>query len=158
MLKGTKSKICFSAISDGDLWSYFAKAVAAKGPSSVKCTWVKGHATEQQILTGITTHTHKEGNDAADATADIGVARHGEGMIHLANAYNKRHTRYTEFMFLVVTHIVEAHMIHRELVRIEEAKASKLPATSSSNWTYTPMVYSRSQRIRKIIFTPRSNI
>ena len=56
-------------------------------------------------------------------------------------------------MFLLVRHIVEAHMIHRELVRIEEAKADKMLVEYSSRWIYTPLDYVRNQQIRKIDFT-----
>ena len=99
------------------------------------------------------TRADKDGNDIADATADIGVSLHGDGVVELANAYNKRHCRYTEFMFLLVRHIVEAHMIHRELVRIEEAKADKMLVDNSSRWIYTPLDYVQGQHIRKIDFT-----
>ena len=42
---------------DGDLWEVFEKAARQRGLSSIKTTWVKGHATEEHICKGITTDT-----------------------------------------------------------------------------------------------------
>ena len=91
---------------------------------------IKGHATDEHVAKGIITAIHKEGNNIADACANIGVKCHGEGMNYLASAYNKRHGLYTVFMTKVVKHIVEAHMIHRELIRIAGIKDSN---SNSSN-------------------------
>ena len=54
-----------------------------------------------------------------------GVKVHGEEVYSLARMYSERHKCYTAFMVEVSTHIVEAHLIHRELLRISEAKLAK---------------------------------
>ena len=87
--------------SDGDLWHHFEQAVLAKGPSSIKLTWVKGHATEDHISSGVTSSAHQQGNDRADALADQGVQLHGEDIYTLARLYTKRHSQYTGFFMNV---------------------------------------------------------
>ena len=42
------------------------------------------------------------------------------------------HTQYDAFMFKVIKHLIEAHVMHRELVRIEEAKVDKMAALCDS--------------------------
>ena len=48
-------------IGDGDLWEHFYCAAKAKGPNSIRLTWVKGHATQYHIDKGISTQKHKAG-------------------------------------------------------------------------------------------------
>jgi ribonuclease HI len=115
-------KICWQTTSDGDLWQHFVHVAIAKTPFSIRITWVKGHATSKHVDLGITTEINREGNRIADSTADLGVKVHGEETFELAKLYTCRHKKYTAFMRKVYIHIVEAHMIHRELVRIAEAK------------------------------------
>ena len=67
-----KPKRAWKLVSDGDLWQHFYEAVEAKGAHAVRLTWVKGHANEEHIASGITTQTNKAGNDEADKIADIG--------------------------------------------------------------------------------------
>ena len=125
----------------------------SKGPDSVAFTWVKGHATDAHVAQGIATQVNKEGNDQADEIADIGVAMHGEGTIHLAKTYNDRHKQYCDFMVQVVSHIVEAYLIHRELVRIEEAKAGIALAEKLRMWIFSPLEYVSQQTVRPIQWT-----
>ena len=40
---------------DGGLWSACQKSIMRKGPNSVRVTWVKGHATAEDIQQGIAT-------------------------------------------------------------------------------------------------------
>ena len=153
LTRNPEDKSNYSTKSDGDLWAYFVKVVKDKGLRSVRFTWVKGHATDEHVAKGIITTIHKEGNHIADACADIGVKCHGEGMNYLASAYNKRHGLYTVFMTKVVKHIVEAHMIHRELIRIAEIKASNSNSIQLHTWAFQPMRYLTTfQRTRKIVF------
>ena len=42
--KGTPPKRPWKLVSDGDLWEHFYKAACNKSPSSIRITWVKGHA------------------------------------------------------------------------------------------------------------------
>ncbi len=95
-------------------------AIQAKGIDSVKITWVKGHATEEHILKGISTATKKEGNDAADEAADKGTQLYGSDLIDVAHAFHKRHARYLRFMKDVSHHIIEGYLIHRELTLLYE--------------------------------------
>ena len=147
-------KTNYSTTSDGDLWMYFAKAVKSKGSQSVRVTWVKGHATCEHVAQGISTSRDKEGNDIADSCADMGVLCHGEGLVLLANEYTKRHGLYSDFMTLVVKHIIEAHMIHRDLVRTAGIKAANSQGIQLHKWTFQRMAYITSlKRTRKLQFT-----
>ena len=70
---------------DGDLWEHFEKAVTAKGRSSVRISWTKGHATNDHIAAGVTTESKKKGNDKADQIADRGIiCGYESGMQELA--------------------------------------------------------------------------
>ena len=56
-------------------------------------------------------------------------------------------------MVLVVKHIVEAHMIHRELVRIADIKAENIANKQQATWMYKPMQYlNPDQEVRRIDF------
>ena len=69
---------------DGDLWKHFYEAVKAKGVSSVKLSWTKGHASRLHVEEGITTEHHKAGNDKVDQVADRGAVQgYDEGMREL---------------------------------------------------------------------------
>ena len=83
----------------------------------------------------------KRGDDVADNTADIGVAPHGDGAVYLASLYNKRHNYYAKFVCLVAKHIVQVHEIHRELVRIEEAKVDRCILEAANQWKYKALIY-----------------
>ena len=37
---------------DGDVWEVAATIVRTKGPSNIKVTWTKGHATEDDVQQG----------------------------------------------------------------------------------------------------------
>jgi hypothetical protein len=87
----------------------------------------------------------------ADATADIGVACHGEGMIHLAEMYCKRHAFYVAKMTQFVTHIIEAHLIHRELIRIKEIKDEESRGDEHGKWKFSPMKYGSTSQFRKLV-------
>ena len=119
---------------------YFAQAVKSKGPRSLKFTWIKGHATDENVAQGIISQVDKEGNTNADTCADYGNKCHGEGLVHLASMYCKRHAFYTDFMTLVVKHIVEAYMIHRELVRIAGVKAANAGDIHLQKCVFKPML------------------
>ena len=55
---------------DGDVWEAIAEAMVAKGPTSLWVRWTKGHATEEDVATGLTSAVDRQGNKCADALAD----------------------------------------------------------------------------------------
>ncbi len=77
----------------------------------------------------------------SDQVADEGVKVHGEDTYSLARLFTLRHKRYTQFMLHVAKHIVEAHMIHRELLRIAEAKDAKQIARGKDLISHTPLTF-----------------
>jgi ribonuclease HI len=99
--KHKRFKKPWGVVSDGDLWAHFAKAVKAKGISSIKISWVKGHAKEVHIKEGITDAYKKQGNDEADDCADKGTGFFGSDLIKIAAAIDARHTCYKHFMVKV---------------------------------------------------------
>ena len=56
-----------------DLWQRLATLLEARPAGSVKVTKVKGHATEDDVRTGVVTGQDKFGNDSADALAVAGA-------------------------------------------------------------------------------------
>ena len=69
---------------DGDLWYYLYLASEAKDTKGIEFTWVKGHATEEHIIQGVTTWAHKIGNDIADQVVDAGTDLHGTDLCNIA--------------------------------------------------------------------------
>ena len=63
---GFRPKKPWSLLPNGDLWAIFDEHANHKGKHAIRATWVKGHATDQHIADGITTHTHKVNNDRVD--------------------------------------------------------------------------------------------
>ena len=122
---GKPLKCNWKTTSDGDLWEHFTKAAMAKGPKSIRLTKVKGHVTTQQVLDKIFRDCDKKGNDKADHAADLAVQMHGEDVISVAKILQARHRKYTSLMKDVVKHIVEAYLIHKELVEMREGKLHK---------------------------------
>ena len=140
-------------ISDGDLWEHFFLAVKAKGAHAVRLSWIKAHATQDHINAGVTDAIKKLGNDEADATADLGTAMFGQDLIDAARRFNKKHKDYQWFMLDVAKHLIESYMIHRELLRIHEAKLAKLQAQAEKCTVYKPLVYASSASTSTFHFT-----
>ena len=125
-----KHKVNWRTSPNGDLWHHFEQAAKAKGPKSIRITKVKGHVTQEQV--DINTHRacDKAGNDQADHAADIVVKLHGEGVVSIARILRKRYYDYTIFMNKVAKHIIEAYLIHRKLIDIEEQAMQDNPGLS----------------------------
>ena len=104
---------------------------------------MKGHATDEHVVQGTTTEVNRKGNSVADEVADMGVRVHGEATYELARLYTARHQSYTKLMRDVAIHIVEAHMIHRELLRIAEAKEKAQQGGGQKLYAYVPLEYPR---------------
>ncbi len=117
---GKKHKYNWMTKTDGDLWQHFEQAAKAKGPKSIRITKVKGHVTQEQVEQKLYRACDKQGNDQADAAADVAVEMHGKEIVSLAKIWQRRHYRYLTFMLKVAKHIVEAYFIHRELVDHEQ--------------------------------------
>ena len=145
--KNNRIKKPWKLISDGDLWQHFYQAVQAKGTNAIKITWVKGHATEEHIIKGISNDKDKKGNDVADKCADIGAALHGKDLIKLSTIMHRRHNKYLMFMKNVSHHIVEAYMIHRRLVEIKEKQQASCADDNEGKTCYKPLQYAGEQGV-----------
>ena len=143
-------------INDGDLWEHFYKAVQAKGPNSIKITWVKGHATPQHVDEGITTQADLEGNDESDKTADLGAELHGKELIRIAGKMHNKHNAYTKFMMEITKHIIEGYLIHRELTEIEQQHEEDMRDKDYNKVAYQPLHYADVDDCR--LFQMSSNI
>ncbi len=87
---------------DGDLWQLFANIVEQRGASSVRISWVKGHAKQRHLDEGITTEWRKKGNDRADAIAGRkGHTAHPKGLLILGDLLADRQRAYEE----LITHV-----------------------------------------------------
>ena len=97
---------------DGDLWQSCWQAMVTRGPHSARFTWVKGHATANDIEKGISNAILKYGNDQSDRAATEGTAAHQPGMLALCRWTATKHANYVEFM----------HRIHRFIVKMCKAE------------------------------------
>ena len=71
---------------DGDLWEQAWLAVKRRGIGNQSLRKVKGHATEKDVMKGISTSEDREGNDKRDKLADKGVEEiAGVGLVKLGN-------------------------------------------------------------------------
>jgi ribonuclease HI len=127
--------------SDGDLWEHFEKAVRAKSVSAVKISWVKGHATQQHVDDGVTTHEQKIGNFHADGAADEATSLHGKDVCDVASWLHDRAKRYTSFMKDVSHHIIEAYLIHRTLVQRIDEQATTIELDTNKGVPFVPLDY-----------------
>ena len=67
---------------DGDLWELAWEAIHTRGLANQDLRKVKGHATEEDVREGRSTHQDKDGNDRSDSNADQGVELlAGEGLV-----------------------------------------------------------------------------
>ncbi len=127
--RGKKQKRSWQLVSDGDLWQHFEQAAKAKGINAIRITKVKGHVNQDQVNSGKYRQVDKDGNDKADAAADIATKMHGEEVVSVAKILSIRHKQYGNFMKQVAKHIVEAYLIHRKLVDRIKARQPKEQAT-----------------------------
>ena len=73
LVKDLNPPLNYSTISDGDLWLIFVSNLIVRGPSTLRVSKVKGHATEEDLRNGKSTQFLKDGNDGADAQATTGL-------------------------------------------------------------------------------------
>ena len=117
-----------------------------KGHRSIKISWVKGHAKQCHIDSGVTTFRDMVGNDQADATADEATALYGKDLLNVASWFHDRAKAYVSFMKKVSHHIVEAYIIHRQLL---DEQQSDQQATDRGTF-YQPLRYPELSCCRKI--------
>ena len=94
LLDGKPQPRPWGTLRDGDLWQQYQQCLQAKGPTSVRLTKVKGHATREDVARGRSTAMHKFGNDTADLAADKAVQLHGTDLIDLGALWTQRHRQY----------------------------------------------------------------
>jgi hypothetical protein len=140
----------WSLTNDGDLWAHFCEVVQAKGHLAIKISWVKGHAKQHHVDSGITTYEDLLGNAQADATADEATALYGPEMLDIAKWFHNRAKAYVRFMKHVSRHIVEAYLIHRQLLdQIDGDKPS--PGVVDRGRPYAPLEYPIIGSCRKLV-------
>jgi hypothetical protein len=83
---------------DGDIWQAIWRAALAKGPTSIRITKVKGHATDADVQEGRATAEQKAGNDTADTLVKEATDLHGKGTVDLAYWIEARHGKYKQMM------------------------------------------------------------
>ena len=122
---------------DGDLWQNFYQCATSKGVEAVRITWVKGHATDDHVAQGITTDTHRKGNDAADKCADFGVAAFGPDLQELCATYLWRHVRYVKLVKGILQMFVRVFKADAEL-RAKKEKNEPYTQSQEQNLTAIP--------------------
>jgi hypothetical protein len=83
---------------DGDVWAAIWNVMLAKGPSTIRVSKVKGHATERDVAEGRSTAVHRLCNNVADGLVKEATALHGKGTNDLAYWLEARHMLYTTLM------------------------------------------------------------
>ena len=99
------------------MWAQFEKVVVARGPSTIKVSKVKGHATIAMCESGEVSWEDRYNNNKADEAADHGVTVMQKVLAMTAKAYNDKHKRYIQFMSRIHKYIIE--------VRTKEAEMRK---------------------------------
>ena len=111
---------------DGDLWQLWEKTAIAKGIHAIRISWFKGHATQEHIEREIATAESKEGNDIADAVAELGVrTSHQTGLLQLAGYYagkQKKLLQLTQRIHRMILRVLKAEH-HERTQRIKRANA-----------------------------------
>ena len=153
ILEHRKPQKPWKLVSDGDLWEFFHQAVTSKGASSIRISWIKGHATQAHIADGVTTLQDKLGNDEADKVADIGAALFGQDLMLAAKCLQKRHKEYQTFMCDISHHIIEAYLIHRELVKQQETIQLATLMHTDKKKPYCPLAYPSPEMARSLVAT-----
>ena len=139
--EGRPVRINWKLISDGDLWEHMFRVLSAKGPRTFKATWVKGHATDKHVESGVITAIHKAGNHRADALADAGNQMHGEDAITILGAMTCRFHGYVNFMQKVVHHLIEGYLIHRTLMDQADRLIKSQKADIDRSASYSSLAY-----------------
>ena len=83
---------------DGDLWELFFRAASHKGPQAIRVGKVKGHATADDVSSGIATNWTQEGNNAEDALATKAFEQSEGGLASIACFFKGRHAQYVKFL------------------------------------------------------------
>ena len=96
----------WAQLSDGDLWHDYWHAICAKGPNSVALSKVKGHATIQDIQSGITTPMDKHGNDVADSLATQAREARDDNLSGISDYFAGRQSQYVDFVFSLHSYIL----------------------------------------------------
>jgi hypothetical protein len=123
--QGLGPKRPFELQTDGDIWSTFWETVHQKGPSSIKISKVKGHATDEEVREGKVKAEDKVGNDAADKAADVGNDLHGKGTLKAANYFSQRSRLYGLFIKDLHNHIIEATLLKQVMLKEKLSKEKK---------------------------------
>ena len=103
---------------DGDLWAVMWEANLIREPEYHDITKVKGHADQEDIEAGRSTHEHMEGNKKADECATKGLQ--AIGATKTLKWIADRHEAYVQFM-----HRVQGMIVHVLMAEKEERKRRK---------------------------------
>jgi len=96
----------WAAIRDGDLWRMWERNMRARGVDTVTVRWTKGHATEQDVASGVCSSEDRMGNAAADSLADCGALRaeYGKDAHRYMTLMQARHGLYSALVHRIHVH------------------------------------------------------
>jgi len=89
------------------------------------------------------------GNQQADSTADEATALYGTDLLNIAGWFHDRAKAYVSFMRKVSHHIVEAYIIHRQLIDNDD-EAPDTQAGGDRGSAYAPLSYPQPVKCRKL--------
>ena len=117
--------------------------IEAKGPDSIRVTWVKGHADESHFSSGKSSPLLKLGNDQADAMADKGVDEHLDGLMQLTHFYIAKQKVASELLVRMYRMFIRVMKRDKEL-REKKAETHQYTVEGSNAGTCSSGVLSSS--------------
>ena len=117
-------------IHDGDAWNLFQQLSEHKGVNKFSFLEVKGHATDTDVASGISTIEHKEGNDISDEGATDAYKQFGEDCTALSNICALRQQQYIQWFGLwsrFIVHIFLEDSRMREVINKDRGIKPKTP-------------------------------
>ena len=139
---------------DGDLWEIVWEAIHTRGLSNQDLRKVKGHATEEDVREGRSTHKDREGNDRSDKNADQGVEQlAGEGLVKLGTWVANRQDQYKKFVARIHRMIAAVTKAEKEERSRAKAVDQQLLGYDPEKWVETDLRLDRSLQDRRA-FSP----
>ena len=136
----------WSLITDGDLWEQAFWIIKARGPTSIRITKVKGHATMKDTGESQELREQMDGNDEADKLANLGIQANGNGKLEFAQYIQKRQKEYEDLVEEIQKMLVA---VLKESIRLNEEKEKERNPFAKAS---PDGRYKKNQIKKKIVF------
>ena len=105
--------------------SLFTIMPKTKGLHAIKLTKVKGHATAEMEATGAVRPQDRQGNGAADDTAEEAVDLFGADLVKMGHRLAKRQAQYLSLLRSIHDHLLKAFKVRADLLQAMEKDADQ---------------------------------